>query len=312
MSTILITGGTGLIGTALTKMLIENDHSVIVLTRDKTKHQQQHPNISHALWDIPSQTIDIGAVKKADRIIHLAGANVAGKRWTKKRKKEIVDSRVQSAKLLVKALQENENKVRSVFTASGIGWYGPDNPAVVERGGFVETDPAADDFLGQTCLQWEQSLEPVTAMGKRLAKFRQGIVLSNEGGALQEFKKPMRTGIAAILGSGRQIMSWIHIQDLCRLYLHALEHEQLHGAYNAVAHQPVSNKTFMMELAKRERGKFALPMHVPSFILKLVLGEMSIEVLKSTTVNNEKTRHTGFKFLYPSIEAALNQLQGNH
>lgn len=309
MATVLITGGTGLIGTALCKLLSEKGHSIIILSRNKGEAKNQSPNITYAQWDIKAQTIEPHAIQSADHIIHLAGANVADKRWTKKRKQEIADSRTQSGALLVKALKENRNKVRSVISASGIGWYGEDTAAVIKRGGFSESDPAAEDFLGQTCVQWEQSIEPVTALGKRLVKLRTGIVLSNEGGALKEFRKPLRGGVAAILGSGRQIVSWIHIDDITRLYCHAIENEKLQGVYNAVAYQPVSNKTLMLELAKQMRGKFYLPMHVPSFALKIALGEMSVEVLKSATVSNEKIRHAGFKFLYPSLEAALNQLK---
>ena len=309
MPTVLITGGTGLIGTALCKMLTEKGYHVIILTRNKNEHSSVNPNVSYAEWNISAQTINAEAVKQADHIIHLAGANVADKRWTKKRKKEIIESRTHSAALLVKAMQENENKVQTVITTSGIGWYGEDNPATLQRGGFIETDPASDDFLGQVCVQWEQSLDPVTSMGKRLLKFRTGVVFSNDGGAMPEFKRPLRTGVATILGSGRQVISWIHVHDVCRLFLHALENKEMNGVYNAVAHQHISNKTLMLELARRTRGKFFLPMHVPSFILKLVLGQLSVEVLKSATVSNEKTRHSGFKFLYPSLEAALNQLQ---
>lgn len=311
MPTVLITGGTGLIGTALCKLLTEKGYHVIILTRDKQQHTSGNPNVSYAQWDIASQTIDVEAIKKADHIIHLTGANVADKRWTKKRKQEIIESRTHSAALIVKALKENENNVRTVLSSSGIGWYGEDHPAALQRGGFIETDPADEDFLGQVCVQWEQSVEPVTAMGKRLVIFRTGVVFANEGGAIPEFKKPLRTGVATILGSGKQVISWIHIQDICRLYLHAIENEQMHGVYNAAAHQHVTNKTLILELARRTRGKFFLPVYVPSFALKMVLGQLSVEVLKSATVSNEKTRHSGFKFLFPSLEAALNQLQRN-
>jgi uncharacterized protein (TIGR01777 family) len=312
MATILITGGTGLIGTALSKLLTEKGYDVIILTRDPTTNDKpQTANISYAQWDVKNQTIDVSAIQRADHIIHLAGANVAGKRWNAKRKKEIVESRTHSAALIVKALKENTNKVRSVISASGIGWYGPDTPQSVQRGGFKETDPAAEDFLGQTCAQWEASIEPVTALGKRLVKLRTGIVLDNAGGALKEFKKPLYAGVAAILGNGKQVISWIHIQDICRLYLYALENEQVKGACNAAAHQTLTNRAFILELAKKMRGTFFLPVYVPSFALKIALGEMSIEVLKSATVNNEKVRHAGFKFLYPTLEAALNQLQSS-
>ena len=303
--TILITGGTGLIGQALTKALLEKHYTVIILTRDPSKHKPSNENITYAKWDPASQYIDIDAVKKSDHIIHLAGVNVGDKRWTKKRKREIVESRVHGSELLVKTLSGNNNTVKTIVSASAIGWYGPDTMSNKE---FTENDPAYSDFLGQTCVQWERSIEPVASFNKRLVKLRTGIVLSNEAGAFPEFKKPLRFGIAAILGSGKQVISWIHIDDLVRAYVYAIENEKMNGTYNAVAPFPVTNKHLTLELAKTVNKSFFIPMQVPSFALKIALGEMSIEVLKSATVSCKKLQAERFTFLYPHIEAAIRQL----
>lgn len=308
MATILLTGGTGMIGTHLQESLTAKGYSVIVLVRDDgPETPSSNKNISYAKWNVERGEIDRNAIAAADHIIHLAGANVAEKRWTKKRKQEIVESRTKSGALLVKALEEIPNKVKTIVSASAIGWYGPDTPSSIEKG-FVETQPNATDFLGTTCKQWEDSIKPVEALHKRLAIFRFGIVLSNSGGALAEFKKPLKVGIATILGNGRQVISWIHIDDLCRLLLFAVEHSAISGIYNAVAPKPVTNKAFVLMLAKLLRNNFYIPVHVPSFALKLKMGEMSIEVLKSATVSSEKISEAGFSFLYPSPEAALEQL----
>lgn len=304
METILITGGTGLVGKALTKMLVSKGYNVIILTRALPVNKTQN-NIQFSLWDINKQAIDIFALQKADYIIHLAGAGVVDKRWTDSYKKEIADSRVNSSKLLIHALQNNSNKIKAIISASAIGWYGPDKlPAVP----FTESDKPDTGFLGDTCKLWEQSIEPATSLGIRVVKYRLGIVLSNKGGALVEFKKPLRFGIAGILGSGKQIISWVHIDDLCRLFIYAIENENIEGSYNAVAPEPVTNKKLMITVAKTIKGNFYIPMHVPGFILKLLLGEKSIEVLKSTTVSSKKITQTGFIFNYPEIENAITDL----
>ena len=301
-----------MIGKALSKLLMEKGYEVIVLTRDAGAGKQAGvktgtSSLSYAAWDIAAQTIDIAAVQQADYIVHLAGAAVADKRWSAKRKKEIIDSRVNGCTLLVKALKEHTNKVKAVVCASGVGWYGPD-PVIPNPKPFVESDAAYTDFLGETCKQWEMAMKPVTGLSKRLVILRTGMALSNAGGALAEFKKPLRLGIAAVLGGGTQVVSWVHIDDLCRMYLKAIEEHGMEGVYNAVSPKPVSNKTLTLTLAKVMRGKFYLPLHVPSFVLKMVLGEMSVEVLKSATVNANKIRTAGFDFLYPSIESAVNAL----
>jgi uncharacterized protein (TIGR01777 family) len=307
MATVLITGGTGMIGKALTKALLEKGYEVIILTRNSKQFRitNSELRISYAEWNVDERMIDEYAITKTDFIIHLAGANVGEKRWTKKRKREIVSSRVDSGKLIVESLKKNPNKVKAVVSASAMGWYGPDT----FPGGkaFKETDSPFNDFLGQTCKIWEESIEPVAQLGKRLVKLRTGIVLSKEGGAMKEFLRPLKFGLATILGSGKQVISWIYIDDLVNLYIYACENEKLHGVYNAVAPNPISNKKFVLTLAK-ERNKFFIPIRVPSFALKLLLGEMSIEVLKSATVSCEKIQQAGFEFLYPSIDLAFQKI----
>ena len=305
MSAILITGGTGLLGSALTKMLKDKGHEIIILTR--AKKPSGDDKVRYASWDVKAQTIDEVAVAAADYIIHLAGAGVADKRWTSDRKKEIVESRTQSSALLIKALQL-PNKVKAVISASAIGWYGLDENRPPKKEAFTEDMQADKEFLGETCRLWEESIEPVIKAGKRLVKLRIGIVLSDDGGALPELKKPVKFGIAGVLGSGKQIVSWIHIEDVCRMFIYAIENDNLECAYNAVAPAPVRNKELTLLLAQKMKGKFFVDMHVPAFVLKTMMGEMSAEVLKSTTVSAEKIRMAGFTFLYPSIEAALDNL----
>ena len=302
--TVLITGGTGMVGQALTNTLVKKGYKVIILTRNAGgKRQQEH--VHYATWDVTKQQIDIAALQTADYIIHLAGAGVVEKKWTVAYKKEIQDSRTESSKLIIDALKNNENKVKAIISASAIGWYGADTEPVKP---FTE-DAAADiSFLGATCKLWEESIEPVIGLGKRLVKFRIGIVLSNDGGALAEFKKPIQFGVAAILGNGKQMVSWVHINDLCKLFISGIENENLSGSYNAVAPNPVSNKTLTISLAKAMKGKFYIPMHVPSFVLKIMMGKRSIEVLKSTTVSSKKIQYTGFEFTFKTIEAALEDL----
>ncbi len=306
MPTVIITGGTGLIGKRLSEMLTAKQYDVILFSHSKKDNATADGAIVKP-WNINTGEIDEDAIKKADYIVHLAGANVAEKRWTKERKQEIIDSRIKSSALLVKSLQQIPNNVAAVISASAIGWYGEDSTKSKDKG-FMEEDLPSNDFLGQTCRLWEESIEPVTALGKRLVKLRTGIVLSNEGGAFLEFKKPLKFGIASILGSGNQVVSWIHEEDICRMYLYAIENNHFIGAYNAVAPKPVTNKELTLQLAKEMRGKTYIPMHVPSFALKLALGEFSIEVLKSAKVSARKIIQSGFHFLYPDIVSALQEL----
>lgn len=311
MQTVLVTGGTGMIGSELTKHLSGKGYHIINLTRKMPASPGKDANISYALWDVNKQQIDVAAIQKADHIIHLAGAGVVDKKWTEAYKAEIRNSRTKSSALLIDALRNNDNSVKTIVSASAIGWYGEDSSP---RGaGFIESDMNADNFLGETCKVWEESIEPVKQLGKRLVIMRFGIVLSNTDGAFPEFKKPLHFGISGILGSGKQVISWVHIDDLCRMLIEAIENENMNGIYNAVAPKPVTNKVLTLQLAQAIRGKFFIPLHVPEFVLKIMLGARSVEVLKSTTVSSEKIKGVGFTFLYPSIEAALQQLcSGKH
>lgn len=306
MQTVLITGGTGMVGKQLTKHLSAKGYKVTILTRKIPISKSGGPNITYAVWSVSKQTIDMNAVQKADFIIHLAGAGVVDKKWTAAYKHEIVKSRTESSALLIHTLQNNAHSIKAVISASAIGWYGEDpSPG---KDGFIEEDEPAAGFLGTTCKLWEESIEPVEKLGIRLVKVRIGIILSNEGGALAEFKKPVKFGVAGILGNGKQVVSWIHIDDLCRIFMEAIENQQLHGSYNAAAPNPVTNKILTTELATKLKGKFYIPIHVPEFVLKIMLGQRSVEVLKSATINCNKIKQTGFTFLYPSIQAALNEL----
>jgi uncharacterized protein (TIGR01777 family) len=189
-------------------------------------------------------------------------------------------------------------------SAAATGWYGPD-PVVPNPQPFIEQAPAFNDFLGQTCRLWEESLEPVKEKGIRLVKLRAGVVLSRKGGALKRFLLPLKFRTATVLGSGQQMISWIHIDDLAHIYLKAIRDSNMNGAYNAVSPEPVSNRQLMTSLAKLKFGSNFLRFRVPAFILKIVYGELSVEVLKSTTVSSARLKETGYNFLYPDILSAL-------
>lgn len=303
--TILITGGTGLVGTALVSALLQRDYRLILLTR--TRHTQSlpyatHPAVRYSYWDPAHAELDVEVLEQADHIVHLAGANVADKRWTAARKKEIADSRVQSGRLLVDRLKQIAHRPLSFVGASAIGWYGADSNE--QAAPFTENDLPDAGFLGNTCQQWEESTAPLTTLGIRRVILRIGIVLSRQGGALPEFEKPLRWGVAPILGSGKQVISWVQLQDLVSMIIFSLEQSTLQGIYNATAPSPVTQHSLMVALA-RQRKQFFIPVPVPALFLKILMGEMSIEVLKSTRVSAAKVQQAGFCFRYPTIEEAL-------
>lgn len=301
---IAITGGTGLIGTALAKMFRQSGNEVMILTRSPQKINNPVEGVEYIGWDIGKHQADL-RLAEAQAIIHLAGVPVMEKRWNSTFKQKIISSRVESAKTLVKFLKENPHQVKHFITASAIGWYGPDDG----RQPFREHEPADQHFLGESCRLWEEASRPVEEMGLHWNACRTGIVFSKEGGAFSEFYNPVkRFHVAPVLGDGRQMVSWIHIDDLCGIYGHLLDNPGIKGAVNGVAPNPVSNRDLMMAIARKLHGKAFLPVPVPSWGLKMALGENSIEILKSATVSAEKIMNNGFVFKYPALDAALNEL----
>jgi uncharacterized protein (TIGR01777 family) len=305
MRTILITGGTGLIGKALVRHLHKKNYRVIILTRSIKDHVPDD-RTEYALWNPTDGKIDEQAVRRADGIIHLAGAGVMDKKWTAAYKKEILESRTKSAELLINSLKGSAHYVKVLVSASATGWYGADK---IPGHFFTEDEEADTAFLGEVCRQWEKSTEPAEEIGIRVCRLRTGIVLDGEGGAYAEFRSPLKYSIAPILGNGRQVVSWVHIDDLCRMYIFAMENEQMRGSYNAVSPAPVSNKTLVLTIAEAVKGRSYISVHVPAFVLKIMMGGRSIEILKSVTAGAEKIKRLGFTFFYPGIEAATEAIE---
>lgn len=303
MQTIGITGGSGFIGGHLTRLLTGKGYKVAIFTRDPHKHASSK-DISYIHWDIEKETIDTKALATLDAVVHLAGEGIADKRWTEKRKQEIVESRVKGTTFLVNQLMLYAQQCKTLVSASAMGYYGADDG----RQPFKEDDAPAHDFLAETCIKWEQASAFAEDFLRRVV-FRFGIVLGKEAGAFLEFEKPTRWGVAPTLGSGKQIISWVHVEDLARMMVSAIENDGMKGVYNAVSPQPVSNATMMHTISKYKKG-IQLSIPVPAFALKIAMGELSTEVLKSCTVSAKRIESTGFRYQYPTIDVAVKDLVG--
>ncbi|PCH76507.1 MAG: TIGR01777 family protein [Flavobacteriaceae bacterium] len=298
---ILITGGTGLIGTQLSKLLFDNGYEVRILSR--SKNSLQNKNYEYYHWNIATKEIDISALKNVHYIIHLAGAGIADKRWTTARKKHILDSRVNGATLLLETLEQINHRPLKFIAASGIGFYGARTNTTI----FKENTSPHNDFLGNTCKLWEQSSLTFKEAGIPTTILRTGIVLSKKGGALEKLCQTFKFRFASALGSGQQYMPWIHIDDLCRIYLRTITDIEFTGIYNAVAPAHVTNNEFTKALLRFHKNSVQLP-NVPSSILKPLLGNMSAMVLQGSRVSSDKLENTGFKFQYNSLKKALEDL----
>jgi hypothetical protein len=295
MQSVLITGGTGLIGKRLSSLLESKGYEVRLLSR------REHPDAQYPtfVWDIEKGMIDEKAFENLDYIIHLAGAGIADEKWTEERKKVLIDSRVESTKLLLKYVRNYEVPLKAFISASAVGYYG----SITSEITFEESDNPGNDFLAHICKLWEEAIFEFETENIRTVANRTGIVLSNNGGAVQKMKLP----IIAPLGSGDQYMPWIHIDDLCKIYIKAIEDEQMQGAYNGVAPEHETNKTFSKKLAKAFKRPY-IPFGPPAFLLKWILGDMSTVVLNGSKVSSDKIKLTGFQFTYPLLNDALANL----
>ena len=296
MEKVLITGGSGLIGRRLSFLLKSRGYEVRILSRSNNPKN----NYKTFVWNVSEQYINDSAFEGLNHIIHLAGAGIADKRWSEKRKKEIIASRVASTNLLYNTVKRLKTPLNSFISASATGYYG----AVTSETIFEEKDKPAKDFLGKVCSLWEDSIFQFNEIKIRTVALRTGIVLSKDGGALKKMKTPVITS----LGNGKQYMPWIHIDDLCELYIKAIEDEQFKGAFNAVSSEHISNLSFSKKVSKIFNHPF-LAVGTPSFILQIVFGEMSTIILNGSRISANKIKQAGFKFKFENLEKALKNLR---
>ncbi|KAA6440316.1 TIGR01777 family protein [Dyadobacter flavalbus] len=297
---VLITGGTGVIGKRLTELLLEKNYDVAYLSRKK----KDIKSVQVFEWDIAKGYIEENALENTDFLIHLAGAGVADERWTEERKKTIISSRTDSILLIAQKLKEKNIKPAAFISASGSSYYGEDTGDIRH----TESSPPGNDFLSHVTIEWEKAAGAVAKLGVRTVILRTGIVLSMEGGAIPKMASPARFGFGAPLGSGKQWIPWIHIDDICQMYIDAMEKETWNGAYNAVASPPVTNEELTKQICKTLDKPQFLP-NVPAFALRMVFGEMANVVLGSSyLVNKRIAEETDFQYKYPDLSEALKEV----
>ncbi len=298
---ILITGGTGLIGKRLTQILIQKGHKVSILSRTKKNSN----TVTYYTWDIENQKIEKEAIADAELIVHLAGANVGQGRWREKRKKEIIDSRVQSGNLLFQEVKKHNPNLRAFISSSAIGYYG----MITRETPFVESDAPGNDFLAEVCTKWEKTANQFSELSTRVAILRTGVVLDKKEGALAKLLTPIKLGIGSALGTGRQAMPWIHLEDICQIYLHLIENSTISGVFNGVAPQTITNYEFSKTVAHILNKPFWVP-KVPAFALKILLGEQSVIALEGSAISSKKIEDSGYKFKFKELSVALRDILG--
>ncbi len=297
---ILITGATGLIGTELVSLLLQKGISIHYLTTSKIKIKDKK-NYHGFYWNPNQGFIDENCLMGVDAIIHLAGASIA-KRWTNSYKQEIIESRVLASNILYKALKDNPNQVKQIVSASGTAIYPNSYDAV-----YSETETTiSDNFLSNVVIKWEESVNKFQSLNIKVCKLRTGIVFSKNGGALQEMIQPIRLGLGANFGNGKQMSSWIHIHDIAEMYHFALMNSW-EGTYNAVAPNPISNKELTKAIAQKINRPLWLP-NIPKFVMKWILGDMHELLFDNKKISSQKAIDHRFQFQFPTIDKALSNL----
>ncbi len=299
MAVILISGGTGLVGKALTKRLIIEGHDIRILSRNPQSSSQ----LKSFYWNVEKNEIDEKAFEGVEHIVHLAGSGIADKRWTNARKQDIIDSRVNSMKLITNVVKKKNIKLKSFVGASAIGIYGMTTSEKI----FSEIDNGMDDFLTQSCTKWENSYQQIQTLSSKNCIIRIGVVLSKDGGALKKLLPLFQLGLGSAVGSGKQYMPWIHIEDLVSVFHEALFNSNYNGIYNAVSSEKTTSDSFSKQLAKSLSKPFFLP-RVPAFVLKLLFGEMANVLLEGSLISNQKLIHAGFQLKYPALSEALQEI----
>jgi uncharacterized protein (TIGR01777 family) len=294
---VLLTGGTGFIGKYLTDVLIDNGYTVSILSRSARENTSL---ITYYKWNLKSNYINEEAILQADYIIHLAGEGIVEKRWTKKRKKVILESRTQPIDLILSILKKHNKTLDAFVSSSAVGFYG----AYTSHKICTEDTAPANDFLGITCQEWEKAVDTIGALGIRTVKVRTGIVLGKNEGFLKKVAPGFKSGFGAVLGTGKQYLPWIHVEDLAQIYAKAIKDAELHGPYNACITDNTTNSRFSKTFANLFGYAIWLP-KVPSFVLRIVLGEMSKAVLEGQRVSSEKIQRSGFEFQFTDLEKAL-------
>lgn len=295
---VLISGGSGLVGNVLTDLLLEKGYQVGHISRSKSSDSR----VETIVWDLKTKTIDIDKVVKYDYLINLVGSGIADKKWTEERKKDIINSRVDSLNFLFEIIKNNSNKFKAIVSASAVGYYGFEP----SKHTFTEMDEPGDDFLAETCIKWEKAAFQFTDLNIPTSTVRIGIVLSTEGGALKELARPIKFYAGAPLGSGEQYIPWVHIKDVSNQFIFQMEN-QLTGPHNASADEHRTNAEFTKDVAKVLNMPLILP-NVPAFVMKIILGERALMVLKGNKVSNQKIKNAGFKFEFSNLKAALDNL----